>query len=582
MLRTAIYIRKSSDEASDKQIQSLERQWKDISEFIEKYNAVVQVNERISFNPDNDVVYEEYSAKKPWRPKFNDLILKIKKNKYDVLLCHELSRLSRNSIDNWVLVHVLDEENLKEIRTISSVFKNTPSDKFTLSLFLNVAKFENDQRWINTASWMQTRKSKGGTTNKANMGYKNVGTTKANRWIEKDGENFDILRKCWEMLLIWEYKIIDLYDYAKSQWFTYIKSIKTWEELRSVPSEWWFRHAFSNTYYKGYIKTEKGEMKWNHPQMVTEEEFEKAQLILQKYWFKHSKEIEIKYENILERLLMCWKSNNPFYVDIKTRYYCPTKWCGNRYYSAVWPKECTKCHKNTPLDKYKKIENYKYFAVRGAKHTIPWKKEAVSNIDIKYIEDLIDAELMKIHISDKLFGVLRKRMYTLWVNEESKLKLRIKDKRKDIEKKEDDISNILKNSYSQESVSDTIRGWLELTIDRLKDEIKDIESEISDFSDELERSFEQAWQSLNWLLDARKIFWKWSPDSFEPKRNLLLFFFSNLKFIDGKIYPEWKEPFSTIANWAILTKQKSQTQSEISDWWTEWLPELDSNQWPTG
>ena len=41
---------------------------------------------------------------------------------------------------------------------------------------------------------MQTSKSKGGTTNRANIGYKNAGTTKANRWIEKDGINFDIFR----------------------------------------------------------------------------------------------------------------------------------------------------------------------------------------------------------------------------------------------------------------------------------------------------------------------------------------------------------------------------------------------------
>ena len=573
MLRTIIYIRKSSDESSDKQIQSLERQWREISEYIEKYNAVVQMQERLSFNTDKDVVYEEHSAKKPGRPNFNQMVEKIYKKKYDVLLCHELSRLSRNPVDNWVLVHTLDESCLQEIRTTSTIFKNNPNDKFTLSLFLNVAKFENDQRGKNTSSGMQTSKSKWGTTNKANMGYKNMGTTKGNRWIEEDGENFNILRKCWEMLLTGEYKIIDAYKYAISKGFTYIKSIKTGEEIREKPSEGWFRQAFSNPYYKWLVISDKWYIEWNHKAMVSAEEFERVQIILQKHWFKHSKDIEIKYENILEQLLICWKTDNPFYVDIKTRYYCPTKWCGHRYYSANWPKECSKCHVLYPIEKHKKIEHYKYFAVRWAKHLISWKKDPVSNIDVEIIEELIDKVLSKIHISDKLFEVLKKRMYTLWLDEEDKLKKRIETKRKDIVKKEDEISNILKNSYSQETISDTIRDWIEGTVDKLKDEIRDTETEISEMRDELERSFEQAWQSLNALLEAKKVFWKWSPEAFEPKRNLLLFMFSNLKFIDWEIFPEWKEPFATIAKQGVLTKQKSQTESEINDYRSLWLPE---------
>jgi len=50
--------------------------------------------------------------------------------------------------------------------------------------------------------------------------------------------------------------------------------------------------------------------------------------------------------------------------------------------------------------------------------------------------------------------------------------------------------------------------------------------------------------------------------------------FSNLKFIDGEIIPEWQEPFATIAN-ANLTKQKSQELPEISDLNSKWLQTLE-------
>ena len=38
MLRTVVYIRKSTDDHEDKQVHSLDRQWKDIQELIEYHN----------------------------------------------------------------------------------------------------------------------------------------------------------------------------------------------------------------------------------------------------------------------------------------------------------------------------------------------------------------------------------------------------------------------------------------------------------------------------------------------------------------------------------------------------------------
>jgi GrpB-like predicted nucleotidyltransferase (UPF0157 family) len=215
-------------------------------------------------------------------------------------------------------------------------------------------------------------------------------------------------------------------------------------------------------------------------------------------------------------------------------------------------------------------------------HLIAWNTKPVSNIDVKIIEDLIDIELKKISIPDKLFQVFRKRLYTLWLEKEGDLKKRISGKKKDIDKKEEEISNIVKNGFSWENVSNSMREWLEMSVDKLKDQIKEIEWEITELKDELDRSFEQAWQWLGALLEAKTVFGKWATESFEPKRRLLLFVFSNLKFIDGEIIPEWKEPFATIVKQGVLTKQKSYSACRIPEVSYVWLPELDSNQWPTG
>ena len=49
------------------------------------------------------------------------------------------------------------------------------------------------------------------------MGYINVGESKGNRWIDKDGNNFDILRQAWDKLLTGKYKTVELYRDAIAQ-----------------------------------------------------------------------------------------------------------------------------------------------------------------------------------------------------------------------------------------------------------------------------------------------------------------------------------------------------------------------------
>ena len=146
MLRTVVYIRKSSEDETEKQAGSVDRQRRDISRFIDDQNSIRPQETQFLFDPIKDIIVEDCSAKREGRQKFNAMIEKIKKKKYDILLCCDLSRLSRNPIDNGTLAVILDREYLYAIQTLTSIYTNNPTDKFTLSLFLAVAKYENDQR----------------------------------------------------------------------------------------------------------------------------------------------------------------------------------------------------------------------------------------------------------------------------------------------------------------------------------------------------------------------------------------------------------------------------------------------------
>lgn len=153
MLRTVIYLRKSSEE-KDRQAQSLERQRADIMSFLERYNTAVEYPDRLEIkDPERDIIEESWSAKKPGREQFNKMVDRIKKGYYDVLLCTEPSRLSRNPIDTGMLIHIMDEKHLKYIKTVTSSYaSDSSSERFTLGLFLSISKYENDQRATNTSS----------------------------------------------------------------------------------------------------------------------------------------------------------------------------------------------------------------------------------------------------------------------------------------------------------------------------------------------------------------------------------------------------------------------------------------------
>lgn len=217
--------------------------------------------------------------------------------------------------------------------------------------------------------------------------------------------------------------------------------------------------------------------------MVTEEEFQKAQVVLQRSGYKHSKKIEnVSYENLLKEILICGKTGGTVYVDIKKRYTCPTKGCSYRYGSSSGPKECPKCEKLYKEEDYK-IEVRKYYSVRGVKHSYYDKKakamKEASNFDTQFIEALVDEQLKKVQISEGLFQIFKRQLYTLWLEKTDENKKKIKNKRDKIEKLEEKQRK-LQASLVTDSPDDKERKRIEGSISDNDGEIQSLESDIRD------------------------------------------------------------------------------------------------------
>ncbi|MEK6839493.1 MAG: recombinase family protein [Nanoarchaeota archaeon] len=82
-------------------------------------------------------------------------------------------RLSRNAGDLGMLVDLMDQGKLVQIRTSSQVFSNNPNEKFLLMILCSQAKLENDQKGLNVKRGIRAKCEMGFRPGMAPLGYFN-------------------------------------------------------------------------------------------------------------------------------------------------------------------------------------------------------------------------------------------------------------------------------------------------------------------------------------------------------------------------------------------------------------------------
>ena len=101
-----LYARRSSDESSDKQLQSIEDQINNLKPLATRlgYKIVATFE-------------ESKSSKQPYiRPKFQNMLDRIEAGEADGILCWHINRLSRNPIDSGTLSWMLQKGIIKVIQ----------------------------------------------------------------------------------------------------------------------------------------------------------------------------------------------------------------------------------------------------------------------------------------------------------------------------------------------------------------------------------------------------------------------------------------------------------------------------------
>ena len=193
-MKYIIYCRKSTD-TEDKQVQSLDSQESELRALAERHSLNVV-----------EVLKESQSAKMPGRPIFALMMQKIITGEADAILCWKVDRLARNFFDGGPIIHSLQSNIIKEIRTPSE--RHLPTDNvLMLSVQMGMANQYSRDLSENVKRGNRSKLERGEWPNRAPFGYLNDTATKT---LIHDPDRSRYVRRTFELYATGNYSLSDI------------------------------------------------------------------------------------------------------------------------------------------------------------------------------------------------------------------------------------------------------------------------------------------------------------------------------------------------------------------------------------
>lgn len=183
-LKYVLYARKSTTDET-RQVRSIQDQIDDCTAFASRNGLHIVGKPQI----------ETKSAKIPGkRPVFDKMLKDIKSGKYDGILSWNPDRLARNMLEGGLIIHLVDEEIIKDLKFVTHYFTKDANGKMLLGMAFVLSKQYSDD-----LSQKVTR----GVRKSLVAGISPVPKHGYFRDVEKryrpDGKNYDLIREAWEL-----------------------------------------------------------------------------------------------------------------------------------------------------------------------------------------------------------------------------------------------------------------------------------------------------------------------------------------------------------------------------------------------
>ena len=273
-LRYVLYARKSSEDA-EAQAKSLPDQIADCKEYAKSHGLLLV----------GAPIQESKSAKKSGnRPLFSQMLKDIEKGKYDAILTWHSDRLSRNSLEAGMVVDMVDNGVIKDLRFPTFEFHNDSSGKLTLNMLFALSKQYSEHLSESVQRGVDSNLEQGKSGGMPKWGYVRDEIS----GYYKPDKNFKMIQKGWEMVLNGSSQM-EVYRYWKMH--NVERSTKLSRRNKCTRSygicESTANRIFHDPFYYGVLEQGRNAVDLrvvtpNFKPMVTEEEFNKVQELCRK------------------------------------------------------------------------------------------------------------------------------------------------------------------------------------------------------------------------------------------------------------------------------------------------------------
>ncbi|MDO8512413.1 MAG: recombinase family protein [bacterium] len=261
--RYCLYARKSS-ESDELQALSIDSQIKEMLEMAKRDGINVV-----------DIRKESHSAKDSGqRPEYMRMLADIRGKQFNGVLTWAPDRLSRNAGDLGILVDLMDQGLLHEIRTHGQNFRNSPNEKFLLMILCSQAKLENDNRGLNVKRGLRAKCEMGYRPGVSPLGYlNNRYPKKGQKKVELDLVRAPLIKQVFEKVAYEGYS-----GHKILHWLNNETDFTTRSGKKIVLSTIYI--MLRDPYYYGQFEYPRESGKWyqvGHESIITKEVFDIAQ-----------------------------------------------------------------------------------------------------------------------------------------------------------------------------------------------------------------------------------------------------------------------------------------------------------------